>query len=144
MYPLPLQPPSHAHLSPSPLWATAEHELSCLYCSCLLAMYFTHANVLAILLSQFTPPSSAPVSTCPLLLLICFCPGGQFICTILPDSIFMSSLVIQFVKSPPSMKETWIQSPGQEDPLKDLATHSSVLAWRTPWTEEPGGLQSMG
>ena len=39
----------------------------------------------------------------------------------------------------------WVQSPGQEDPLEEgVAAHSSVLAWRTPWTEEPGGLQSMG
>ena len=40
--------------------------------------------------------------------------------------------------------ETWVQSPGQEDPLeKEMATHSSTLAWRIPWMEEPGGLQSM-
>ena len=44
-----------------------------------------------------------------------------------------------------SMQETWVQSLGQEDPLEEgMATHSSVLAWRIPWTEEPGGLQSMG
>ena len=43
------------------------------------------------------------------------------------------------------MWETWVQSLGWEDPLeKEMATHSSVLAWRIPWTEEPGGLQSMG
>ena len=48
-------------------------------------------------------------------------------------------------KNPPAMQETEVQSPGREDPLeKGMATHSSVLAWRTPWTEEPGGLQSMG
>ena len=42
-------------------------------------------------------------------------------------------------------QETWIQSLGQEDPLKeDMATHSSILAWRIPWAEEPGGLQSTG
>ena len=42
------------------------------------------------------------------------------------------------------MKEMWIQSLGQEDPLeKEIATHSSILAWEIPWTEEPGGLQSM-
>ena len=41
--------------------------------------------------------------------------------------------------------ETWVQSLGQEDPLeKEMATHSSILAWDTPWTEEPGGLQLMG
>ena len=43
------------------------------------------------------------------------------------------------------MWATWVQSPDQEDPLeKGMATHSSVLAWRIPWTEEPGGLQSIG
>ena len=43
------------------------------------------------------------------------------------------------------MQETWVRSPGQEDPLeKAMATHSSILAWRIPWTEEPGGLQSIG
>ena len=43
------------------------------------------------------------------------------------------------------MQETWVQSLGQEDPLEEvMATHSSVLAWRIPWTEEPGWLQSMG
>ena len=44
-----------------------------------------------------------------------------------------------------AMRETWVQSLGWEDPLeKEMATHSSILAWRIPWTEEPGGLQSMG
>ena len=45
----------------------------------------------------------------------------------------------------PSMQETWVRSLGKEDPLeKGMATHSSILAWEIPWTEEPGGLQSMG
>ena len=49
------------------------------------------------------------------------------------------------VKRLPIVWETWVQSLGQEDPLeKGMATHSSVLAWRIPWTEEPAGLQSMG
>ena len=49
------------------------------------------------------------------------------------------------VKNLPAMQETRVQSLGQEDPLvKGMATHSSILAWRIPWTEEPGGLQSMG
>ena len=48
-------------------------------------------------------------------------------------------------KNLPAMQETWVQSLGQEDTLEeDMATHSSILAWRIPWTEEPGGLQSMG
>ena len=43
------------------------------------------------------------------------------------------------------MQETWVRFLGREDPLeKEMATHSSILAWRIPWTEEPGGLQSMG
>ena len=49
------------------------------------------------------------------------------------------------VKHLPAMQETWVQSLGREDPLeKEMATHSSILAWRILWTEEPGGLQSMG
>ena len=51
----------------------------------------------------------------------------------------------QTVKNPPAMQETWVQSLGQEDPLeKEMATHSNILSWRIPWTEEPGRLQSMG
>ena len=51
----------------------------------------------------------------------------------------------QIVKKLPAMQETRVQSLGQEDPLeKGMATLSSILAWRIPWTEEPGGLQSMG
>ena len=51
----------------------------------------------------------------------------------------------QTVKSLPAVWETWVQSLGGEDPLeKEMATHSSILAWRTLWIEEPGGLQSMG
>ena len=49
------------------------------------------------------------------------------------------------VKNLPAMQETWVGSLGQEDPLeKGMATHSRILAWRSPWMEEPGGLQSMG
>ena len=49
------------------------------------------------------------------------------------------------VKNPPAMQETWVQSLGQEDPPeKEVVTHSIVLAWRIPWTEENGWLQSMG
>ena len=57
---------------------------------------------------------------------------------------FWASLVVQMVKNPPAMQEIWIQSLGWEYPLEEgMATHSSSLAWRIPWTEEPGGLQSM-
>ena len=55
-----------------------------------------------------------------------------------------ASLVAQRLKCLLAMRETWVQSLGQEDALeKKMATHSSILAWRIPWMEEPGGLQSM-
>ena len=56
----------------------------------------------------------------------------------------MGFLVAQTVKNPPAMQETWVQSLGGEDLEEGMATHSSILAWRIAWTEEPGGLQSMG
>ena len=57
----------------------------------------------------------------------------------------LASRVAQTVKNLPAMQETWVQVLGREDPLEEeMATHSSILAWRIPWTEEPGGLQSMG
>ena len=56
-----------------------------------------------------------------------------------------ASLVVQTVKNLPAMQETQVRSLGGEDPLeKEMATHSSILAWRIPWTEEIGRLQSMG
>ena len=56
-----------------------------------------------------------------------------------------ASLITQMVKNPPAMRETWVPFLGQEDPLeKEMATHSSTVACRIPWTEEPGRLQSMG
>ena len=49
------------------------------------------------------------------------------------------------IKGLPAMQEIWVRSLGQEDPLeKGMTIHSSILAWRIPWTEEPGGLQSIG
>ena len=49
------------------------------------------------------------------------------------------------VKNLPAMKETWVRSLGQEDPWEEeMATHSSILSWRIPWTKEPGGLQTIG
>ena len=56
-----------------------------------------------------------------------------------------ASLVAQLVKNSPAMQETWVRSLGREDPLeKYMATHSSILTWRILWTDESGGLQSMG
>ena len=59
--------------------------------------------------------------------------------------IWIETLVAQTVKNLPAMEETQVWPLGQKDPLeKGMATHSSILAWRIPWTEEPGRLQSMG
>ena len=56
----------------------------------------------------------------------------------------LHALLAQLVKNQPAMQETLVQSLGQEDPLeKEMATHSSILAWKIPWAEEPGRLQSM-
>ena len=58
---------------------------------------------------------------------------------------YMGFLVAQMVKNLPATRETWVPSLGWEDPLeKGMVTHSNILAWRIPWTEESGGLQSMG
>ena len=62
----------------------------------------------------------------------------------LRSAIPWASLVAEAVKNLPAMLETWLQSLGWKDPLeKGMATYSSILAWRIPWTEEPGGLQPM-
>ena len=62
-----------------------------------------------------------------------------------PLQYFRASLVAQVVKNLPAMWETWVRSLGWEDPLEmEMTTHSNMLAWRIPWTEEPGGLQSLG
>ena len=56
-----------------------------------------------------------------------------------------ASLLAQLVKNLPAIQETWVRSLGWEDPLEEgIATHSSMLAWKIPWKEEPGGLQSTG
>ena len=61
----------------------------------------------------------------------------------MPGSV--ASLAAQMVKCLPAMQETWVRSLGWEDPLEEeMATHSSTLAWKISWTEEPGRLQSMG
>ena len=55
--------------------------------------------------------------------------------------MYLASLVAQMLKNLPAMQETWVQSLGQADPLEmGMATHSSILAWRIPWIEEPGRL----
>ena len=90
----------------------------------------SHSFVLITAINTSVPTVSkrAGVHSCPLLTV---CLGA--------------SLVAQMVKNLPAMQETQVQSLGREDPLEnEVATHSSILAWRIPWTEEPGGIQSIG
>ena len=89
---------------------------------------------------------------------VCSLPGPSVNCLsfLLLEKVFLSpsllkvevkrtSLVAQMVKRLPTIQETWVRSLGREDPLeKAMAPHSSTLAWRIPWREEPGRLQSMG
>ena len=74
--------------------------------------------------------------------------AGQVVCIPISFRIFHSllqSLMAQTVKCLSTIRETWVWSLGWEDPLeKEMAAHSSTLSWKIPWTEEPGGLQSMG
>ena len=68
---------------------------------------------------------------------------GQILLTCNYSCIFFYAYSV--VKNPPAVQETWVLSLGWEDPLEEgMATHSSILAWRIPWTEEPGGLWSIG
>ena len=65
--------------------------------------------------------------------------------SLLFNMLSRTSLVAQMIERLSTMRETWVRSLGQEDPLKkEMAAHSSTLAWKIPWAEEPGGLQSMG
>ena len=77
------------------------------------------------------------------------CESEQIICnpTLNSQNQFgvRASLIAQLIKHLPAIQETWVRFLDQEDSLeKEMATHSSILAWRISWTEEPGGLQSMG
>ena len=88
-----------------------------------------------VVLSLISRPPSVPFLLTELLLLL----------THSVDITLWASLVAQMVKCLPTMRETRVQSLGQEDPLeKEMATHSSTLAWKIPWVEERGRPQSMG
>ena len=88
-------------------------------------------------LPPFTLKSKTPIQRCT---------SNTFSAGILVSKSHLRvDLVAQRLKCLPLMREAWVRTLGQEDPLeKEMATHSSILAWRIPWTEEPGGLQSMG
>ena len=70
--------------------------------------------------------------------------GHDLVAKLLLTTDTRDSLLAQSVKNLPAMQETWVQFLGQEEPLeKEMATHSNILAWEIPWTEEPDGLQSI-
>ena len=97
-------------------------------------------TVVCGILSNFHPTSLA------ILCLLCVL-QAQVIKKLEKEStrVCLASLVAQMGKCLPTMRETWVRSLGWEDPLeKEMPTHSSTLAWKIPWTEEPGTLQSMG
>ena len=71
--------------------------------------------------------------------------GFDFAASDFSIRVIWASVVAQGLKHLPTMRETWVRSLSQEDPLeKEMATHSSILGWRIPWMEEPRGLQSTG
>ena len=72
----------------------------------------------------------------------CLC---MYVCVCIPTHTHVGFPCGSVGKNPPTMQETWLQSVGWEDPLeKEMATHTCILVWRIPWTEKPGGLQSIG
>ena len=107
----------------------------------------SHAPPLEKLLQQ-RRPSAAKNKSGKLLFKKSFFREQAFIIVELIDLVLTNiyySLVAQMIKRLPTMRETWVHSPGREDPLeKEMATYSSIPAWKIPWTEEPGRLQSMG
>ena len=91
----------------------------------------------------------APAPSCPVAQVRCLLPtpalGGRAWGQVMIQVMYTTPLVAQTVKHLVAMREIWVRSLGRKDPLEEeKATHSSVLAWRIPWTEEPGGPQSMG
>ena len=107
----------------------------------------SHAPPLEKLLQQ-RRPSAAKNKSGKLLFKKSFFRGQAFIIVELIDPVLTNiyySLVAQMIKRLPTMQETWVQSLGQQDYLeKEMATHSSILAWEIPWTGEAGRLQSLG
>ena len=108
-----------------------------------LTFLITRSPYLLTPLAQCAHPRPSPLSW-PATSLLSASVSVVLFCFI--DCTFTrASLVAQRVKHPPAVPEAQVQSLGREDPLeKEVATHSSTLAWKIPWTEEPGGLQSTG
>ena len=142
-----LDPTPHSNLSDFPLHPTATLTSAAL---------ITTSSVIA---PPFPPPlscfSSSPQHSAltPLRFLFTLLPrlngislrAGISVFHAVPSAPSGTSLVAQMVKRLPAMQETWVRSLGRKDLLeKEMATHSSILAWRIPWIEEPGRLWSMG
>ena len=112
------------------------HQKSLSYSLCVPSthhqfFYPVSTNIFAEWINLYMKPAVFSPRTCSINLFFFFFPG--------------TSLVAQTVKHLSTMRETWVQSLDWEDPLeKEMAIHSSTLAWKIPWTEEPGRLQSMG
>ena len=103
-----------------------------------ILIYLLFKNFEPSLNLQVTNPGEAGIYS------VCLCLFSPS-CTCYQNIPSRASLVAQRLKRLPALQETWIQSLGPEDPLeKEMETHSNILAWRIPWTEEPGGLQSTG
>ena len=115
---------------------------------CFLKLYFNFGNFLAIYLSHFCCTSLSLFLSWYIddsLLFIIHKPWILCFYFIYCYFLLLTSLVAQTVKCLPTIQETWVQSLGWEDLLeKEMAIHSSILAWEIPWTEEPGRLPSMG
>ena len=104
--------------------------------SCLLQLNNQPLNIKWMLLLDFNQLEEVRYSLISI---------GNFWELIKPYCIYRTSLVAQTVKNLPAVQETRVQSLGWEDPLeKEMATHSSVLAWKIPWTGKPSGLQPLG
>ena len=101
-------------------------------------------QILQLLTSHITLKSRELLAISHCYLICMHAKSNHFICTRLCATLW-TSLVAQRVKCLPTMRETWVQSLGWEYPLeKEMATHSSIVVWRIPWTEKSGRLQSMG
>ena len=138
------------------MWYLVVHVLMCWLVTCVLKFRTILHRIFTLLVLGFWPfyhlqgfpgSSDGKESTCSAgdldLIPGSGRPPGEGIGYLVQYS--WASLVAQSVKNPPAMWETWVWSLGWEDPLeKGMATQSSILAWRTPWAEEPGRLQSMG
>ena len=147
----PLPPPCPYHLSGSSQCTSPKHPVSCIKPKLVICFIYDIIHV-SVPFSRIILPSPSPTESKRLFytsvsLLLSHVQGYRYHLSKFHIYVLVycigTSLVAQTVKRLPIMRETWVQALGQEDLLgKEMATHSSILAWRIPWTEELGGLQS--